>query len=126
MAKLGYSQPGTLQTVRLLLKLETLRNYIRWHPATEHELSSPIPHSKFVGSEPNDLANVFAKEPCCCWPHHCASWLSQFAPLYAVMLACQAGSDPQSVLEKRAIVGKKMLDETSRNCREAMCYMLQL
>lgn len=39
---------------------------VREQPAIEHELCSPIPHSKLVGSSPNDLARVFANEtpPC--------------------------------------------------------------
>jgi len=34
---------------------------VREQPAIEHELCSPIPHSKLVGSSPNDLARVFVK-----------------------------------------------------------------
>jgi hypothetical protein len=70
-----------------------------------------MPHSKFVGSAPKDLAKVFAKEPCDCFAHHCARRLSEFAPLYAATVGCQLGSEPQSVLETRVIAAKKLFDK---------------
>jgi hypothetical protein len=82
-----------------------------------------MPHPKFVGSAPNDLAKVFAKDPCDCLAHHWASRLSEFAPLYAATVACQLGSDPQSVLETRAIVAEDELAETFRNCKEGGLYV---